>query len=1257
MVVLLAALITAFFSNSLLQHKISVSSANQTKVEIFAHGAAKMVIADLRQEIAAESTPITVTTGTVTTTLYRPTTFANMVPSRQSLVDNGLISSATSLPNLVAISSAGPLYPTGISRGSSDLTTGTSLNGRSISMARWNQVLLLPKNDPASTNPAPVTTSFPSDGSKAPHWILVARNGSNPTAWSTNLRNGSGATEVLGRYAYMIYNEGGLLDANVAGGPSAGTSGSQQFLWSRKGSVAFADLTQLPGFSDLSSARAQQIIDQMAGWRNYTSIQPSGILPDYNIGSSGIMNYLNYAIASANDLIVGGTSMYQNRSDQRFVSRQQLIRFLTQGVVTNASESAQMQNALQYLGTFSRTLNQPYCWPDPNKRTVVLGWNGSSYAGGNSSYGSDIGKNPPYVGIYNPPFQAMRVTVSGTRNNGAPMMIGEPLVKERFALTKLLWLTYKGPSANLLVSDPLYQQYLNLGMPPGQLAQMWQEGTPANIYKYFGLTWNQGPGPGGLGGYWLYNHGISSGGATLLASLSDVQSAGREPDFFELLKAAVNVGAIAKARTGIGTGGQTGNYYPIKDSTVTFQILQLGANIIDQANPTQYCTTIKYNYGDSGGYLRAFYGSMDLPYLYSLNKICFISAVATPAPSATNYMTANPNQDILTNNGVTVTQSGTIAALIVPVIWNPYDGSSPLNPPSASGLAPTQFRITLIGAALTDTTQSVSQWNYTPRSSISGSIASYGNLASNWTSENSTALTFSNPGSSTLFREPTVLIQNGVPAGSNLAMGSGNIIAGVYSSEGIPEAGSGGKYIGFLMGSFPQRWTVASGTVGTTYTVNNLLLGHPSTAMTLRLEYQTSGTWVPYSEVYLDGDNNEMYVPVKEDGSASYPYLLSPVDASTNSYQSLWRNNSINWYGTYFFDPRTSRWGCPSIKPGPPFIDSANNVVMSERPAGAADLNSIGVGFGGSVAGQGWYDVPGGFGLHLGGPTQNLNTSLQCYYTDPDQIGRRAMGALAGWSPGMPSNPTPASITGLPMATPASVSSRPVFLHRPYRTVSELGYVFSDTPWRNIDFFTPESGYSALLDVFCINENSNPNSIIQGKVDLNSLQAPVFNAILSGAYRDELGGSSSVLTTSEISAIASALVARSSNTAVNQGPLSNIADLVGRYIQSGYQNPNANFQPYDGFSGDLPGLYSSGSAANNVVQRFMESAIRPLADAGQAGTWNLLIDLVAQVGGYPDSANNLSDFMVDGEIRYWIHMAIDRQTGKIIDQQVEKVEQ
>ena len=95
---------------------------------------------------------------------------------------------------------------------------------------------------------------------------------------------------------------------------------------------------------------------------------------------------------------------------------------------------------------------------------------------------------------------------------------------------------------------------------------------------------------------------------------------------------------------------------------------------------------------------------------------------------------------------------------------------------------------------------------------------------------------------------------------------------------------------------------------------------------------------------------------------------------------------------------------------------------------------------------------------------------------------------------------------------------------------------------------------------------------------------------------------------------------------------------------------------YAGLSGALDGtVYTTASTQTAKIQRLRESAIRALAGSGQTRVWNLMIDMVAQTGRYPTNASALTQFSVEGESRYWVHVAIDRFTGEVIDKQIEVV--
>lgn len=134
-----------------------------------------------------------------------------------------------------------------------------------------------------------------------------------------------------------------------------------------------------------------------------------------------------------------------------------------------------------------------------------------------------------------------------------------------------------------------------------------------------------------------------------------------------------------------------------------------------------------------------------------------------------------------------------------------------------------------------------------------------------------------------------------------------------------------------------------------------------------------------------------------------------------------------------------------------------------------------------------------------------------------------------------------------------------------------------------------------------------------------------------------------------------------------------MADLVGHYVSSApipgisgtdyytYSPPalTGTTYTYAGLSAALSGATiwdASNQTTSQNIQRFRESALRPLVDCGQTRVWNLMIDIIAQSGKYPQNASSIqSGFFVEGEKRYWIHVAIDRYTGKVIDRQIEAV--
>jgi hypothetical protein len=542
------------------------------------------------------------------------------------------------------------------------------------------------------------------------------------------------------------------------------------------------------------------------------------------------------------------------------------------------------------------------------------------------------------------------------------------------------------------------------------------------------------------------------------------------------------------------------------------------------------------------------------------------------------------------------------------------------------------------------------------------------------------------------FREPTLLSQNGVPQ-------TAHVLGQAFTDYPTYTPQPNRQVTGLYVTSFP--WCNGTNTADVCQKFWSSDNGQVS-CLRFYLDYEdASGNWITYDE--------QPYQPYDSFTLVTWP------QATAAQILALQQVATTDYYGGARTDPRTSRWG-PMISEylyAIPMVggSNSNNEYCTFRPDG-------GLSYGSHVGGRvDWGIVGGGNsypkvyrGFQHGYWTENSvrptyqnltagndpgDNGLR-YIRDPDGVPRRAMAGY--WSdPANNGNPSPSvtsgtvpapPVIGLPMAT-GNYGSRPTILHRPFRSVAELGYVFSDTPWRNLDFSDPESGDAALFDVFCLNENSDPNALVAGRVNLNSRQLPVLQAVTAGGLIDKDDPTNPMLSSSMAAVLMAQLVARTSSTTttltsgsysrLSPIPLTNRADLVGSWnptvtlsstaavaaALSGTADPNAY---YSGFSSDI-GPVSTGSneglfnlsatvtgTSISVIPRQREAVMRALADSGTARVWNLMIDIIAQSGQYKPGAQNLSsDFVVQGERRYWLHVAIDRNTGQILDKQLELV--
>jgi hypothetical protein len=1332
-VVLLVGLVVAFLARSMTGLKASDSSAHQAKAGLLAESAATQIMADFKQEIIAGSTASDGGNPSWPT-YYSPVSNIAASPYRTGIPANNAI------PNLISRSvrpgntsgnAPAIAYPASgngsyvnppANRAAEDTANPTkvnsttpSLNGRFISASRWNSHYLIPLKN--TLNPTPDST--PVTEFEAPDWVIVTRGGPTQVTWDPNLTDATPTNSrfAIGRYAYAVYDEGGLLDLNVAGYPEGLTSNQT----SVKNSVALADLMQLPGMT-------QTDVNNLVGWRNYASSQQSGSFGNFSFTATTASNWLNnFALNNVSGFMKLPSLIWGNppRTDQALLSRQQLLAL--------RKSLGFSEKTLQYLGTFSRSLEQPSFIPHPDRPKVVgtttppAAAAAGGYVGNNRYVGNDDLVNLGSSGIL-----GVRVKKTFSRPDGSTAVVGEPLVKKKFALSHLQALTTAATAAKS-GSDSIYQRF--------------------GLYR------------SSASDAWIYDHG-GNGRILYLSEVADLATP-REPDFAELLKAAIHAGSLGKA----GPSTTAGNYQYTVDTSGDLQILQIMANLIDQQKADNYPTRI--DFVDSSGATRNLYGVQDLPYFYRWHY--FSVTTETPNPLLTDSdrsVTWNiggsrtANIDHFLASAVPPTSPGSASYMIIPQLWNPHDA----NTPAASGGGPTDFRV----LAQSSDPSGFAPWKIAAQASDANGFFDGVNLAgigpesfsiTQPTPPNSdyrvldasnATLQFSMATNVRAFREPTLLWRNNFPTGVSLDFST--------NTKRVESASlTGNTYYGILVGDVPiSRFATVSinGTNTTCILQTSTIRRAPIQAgisadvnenITFKMQYRDpSGNWVTYQDAYArsaltDIPSHTLFVNAAEYGSSSGTYenrFYNPLMIGINgSGPQLTAPRG----GPY--DPRSSRFGTPisgkfsdddPTLNGNPTLDaltkvnnsnpsaaqskavgSSNFVLMkTQRPTTARGQNNnyklpCSEYGNGAMAQMGWYSSvnwqassgnPGNSAFSDGLLSQNNpaakvlgkdSSQLSIYYEDADGICRRAMGAyvpVSGNAAGRLTN-TLSSI-GLPMATsgatftggiltPNSQSqSRPILLHRPFRSVGEMSYAFRGTPWKHIDFFTPESGDSAMLDFFCVNEPP-ADGIVAGKFNLNTRQAPVIQAVLSGAYRDEfhnlaagIPDTVNHLSTEEAERIANLLISITNGTDPWKGPLSNVADLVGRYYPGAgsitapevyqYTKPGSTTpHTYTGFSAALSGtaatqdgsdVWSVGSTSSSRnIQRFRETPIRALSACGQTRVWNLMIDVIAQSGRYPRTATSLDQFIVEGEKRYWVHIAIDRFTGQVIDQQAELV--
>ncbi len=178
-VVLATGLSLAYLTRTTTNRQLAQSSYHDTSADLLARSGLDITVSDLKKEIANNPA---INAGNI-----QPARYPAGIPN-----DN---------PNLIRYSSRNAAA----SRASNIISTAPSANGRSISRARWNSHYLIPPASATGTDSAPVASFTP------PDWVLVTAHGPNPAPVPS---------DVIGRYAFAVYDEGGLIDMNIGGYPN-----------------------------------------------------------------------------------------------------------------------------------------------------------------------------------------------------------------------------------------------------------------------------------------------------------------------------------------------------------------------------------------------------------------------------------------------------------------------------------------------------------------------------------------------------------------------------------------------------------------------------------------------------------------------------------------------------------------------------------------------------------------------------------------------------------------------------------------------------------------------------------------------------------------------------------------------------------------------------------------------------------------------------------------------------------------------------
>jgi len=346
----------------------------------------------------------------------------------------------------------------------------------------------------------------------------------------------------------------------------------------------------------------------------------------------------------------------------------------------------------------------------------------------------------------------------------------------------------------------------------------------------------------------------------------------------------------------------------------------------------------------------------------------------------------------------------------------------------------------------------------------------------------------------------------------------------------------------------------------------------------------------------------------------------------------VWQNGNFGTQGDRFTDPNYyGRWHyIHSLTPLPANPDFFQLIDYAMNQAiGVNDPNHIRNTFTIGAALIDQYDTDDLYDAPVGGADRGNTITIINYDDNP-------LNYVYGVE-GMSFDDPNQNVDRPPFAPyPPPVPSGYVLLNRRFENVGEFGYAYnpaSTLASKTLNFASSTSPERTMLDFFTYN-TASPRA---GIVNINTRNGPVLASIIRGALLHDPGSENTptALASQAIALAAAQAIVRETSTSGGGRPAVTRAD-VARLTAAAFTA--------------VPSLAASDEAKQTIA--------RALAEIGQARTWNLMIDVIAQTGKYPPGTPDLSNpakFVVEGEKRYWLHIALDRDNGTVLGTQLEEV--